>query len=329
MLREARPDVVHFHNTFPLISPSAYAACRAAGVPVVQTLANYRLLCPGATFVRDGRPCEDCTRHAVPWPGVLHRCYRDGAAATATVAAMLVTHRLLRTWTRMVDVFVAPTDFARRKFVEGGLPERRVRVKPNFVDPDPGVGGHRGDYALFAGRLSTEKGVDTLLRAWGRLGVAAPPLKVVGAGPLEATLAEGAPPAVEALGWRPRVEVLALMKEAAFLVFPSDCYESFGLGMAEAFATGLPVIASRRGAMAEVVEDGRTGLHFEPGDADDLAAKVVWARAHRAELARMGRTARLEYEARYTPARNHELLADIYRAACRGGEQAREDRRAA
>ncbi|HEX6938024.1 MAG TPA: glycosyltransferase [Longimicrobiales bacterium] len=315
VLRDFRPDVVHFHNTFPLISPSAYAACRAAGAPVVQTLANYRLLCPGANFVRDGRPCEACTRHAAPWPGVLHRCYRGSAAATATVAAMLVAHRAARTWSRMVDVFVAPTEFARRKFVDGGLPGERIRVKPNVVDPDPGPGRHEGGFALFAGRLSREKGVATLLRAWELLGAAAPPLKVVGTGPLAPAPGACTTPRIEWLGWRPRDEVLALMRDAAVLVFPSHCYESFGLALAEAFATGLPVIASRLGAMAELVEHGRTGWLFEPGDAAELAAAVTRAFADGAVLRAMGRAARAAYEERYTAERNHALLMEIYRAA--------------
>lgn len=314
-LRAACPDVVHFHNTFPLISPSGYAACRAEGVPVVQTLANYRLLCPGANLVRDGRPCEACVGRAVPWPGVVHRCYRSSGAATAAVASMIAVHRFLGTWVRMVDVFVAPTAFAARKFVEGGLPAERVRVKPNFVDPDPGPGRHEGGFALFAGRLSKEKGVETLLRAWGRLGREAPPLKVVGAGPLERAAPGGAPPRVEFLGWRGRDEVLALMREARLLVFPSECYESFGLALVEAYATGLPVVASRLGAMAELVEDGRTGLLFEAGDADDLAGRVAWAWSHGDELARMGRNARAAYEARYTAAANHARLLEIYAAA--------------
>lgn len=332
LLRTVRPDVVHFHNTFPLISPSAYAACREAGVPVVQTLSNYRLLCPGANFVRSGRPCEECMRQDLPWPAVAHRCYRNSFAATATVSAMLTVHRTARTWTRLVDVFVTPTEFARSKFVEGGLPADRIRVKPNFVWPDPGTGRHDGGYALYAGRLSPEKGIETLVEAWRRLGADAPPLRVVGAGPLETMAEKRAGPRVEFLGWRPREEVLALMQDAALLVFPSQCYESFGLALAEAYATGLPVVASRLGAMAEVVEHGRTGLHFTAGDADDLAAQVRRAFEDAAALAEMGRAARAVYEARCTAERNHALLMEIYRAALaavEGGEVPAEARRAA
>jgi glycosyltransferase involved in cell wall biosynthesis len=183
LIETVRPDVAHFHNTFLRISPAAYYACKDTGIPVIQTLHNYRLLCPSAIFFRDGHACENCLGKFIPWPGVLHRCYRDSRAATGAVAAMLVVHRLLRTWERTVDVFIALTEFARQKFIEGGLPADRVVVKPNFVHPDPGPGAHDGGYALFAGRLSPEKGVRTLLAAWERLG-AGIPLKIAGDGPL-------------------------------------------------------------------------------------------------------------------------------------------------
>jgi glycosyltransferase involved in cell wall biosynthesis len=169
LIRRERPDVAHFHNTFPLVSPAGYYAAKAEGVPVVQTLHNYRLLCPNALFFRDGGVCEDCMGKAITWPGVVHKCYRGSRAASGLVTAMLATHRALRTWTDMVDVYIALTEFARRKFIEGGLPEERMTVKPNFVDPDPGPGTSDDGHALFVGRLSPEKGVDTLLAAGNAL----------------------------------------------------------------------------------------------------------------------------------------------------------------
>src|SRR5688572_2171648 len=164
--RQHRADVVHFHNTFPLVSPAGYRAAHDAGAAVVQTLHNYRLLCPVATFYRDGGVCEDCMGKLVPWPGVLHKCYRDNRAASAVIATMLTVHRAMRTYRDEVDVFVALTEFARRKFVEGGLPAEKIIVKPNFVDPDPAVGTGGGGLALFVGSLAQAKGVIPFLQIW-------------------------------------------------------------------------------------------------------------------------------------------------------------------
>ena len=312
---EFRPQVVHLHNTFPLASPAVVHAAKAEGVPVVMTLHNYRLLCVNALFFREGRVCEDCLGR-LPWPGVAYACYRGSRAASGVVATMLSVHRALGTWTRMVDVYIALTEFARRKFIEGGLPAEKIVVKPNFVYPDPGVGGGEGGYALFVGRLSSEKGVRTLLTAWEGFG-ARVPLKVVGDGPLSSEVSEAARglEGVEYLGRRSRDQVLALMKQAAFLVFPSEWYEGFPMTIAEAYATGLPVIASDLGAMASLVDHGRTGLHFRPGDPEDLAAKVEWLITHPAELARMRKEARAEYEAKYTAERNYRMLMEIYERA--------------
>jgi glycosyltransferase involved in cell wall biosynthesis len=316
LMRRERPDVVHFHNTLPLVSPAGYYAARAEGVPVIQTLHNYRLLCPVALFFRDGRVCEDCMGKAVPWPGVVHRCYRGSRTASGVIATMLTVHRALRTWTEMVDVYVALTDFARNKFIEGGLPAEKIVVKPNFVAPDPGRGQGGGGYALFVGRLAPEKGTGTMLAAWDRLGKRIP-LKIVGDGPLrdrvEGTSARQSN--VQWLGHRPVEEVHALMGKADMLVFPSQWYETFGRVAAEAFAAGTPVIAANIGAVAELVEHGRTGLKFRPGDPEDLVTQVEWALSHPAELRGMREEVRAEFEAKYTAERNYRALMEIYDAA--------------
>jgi glycosyltransferase involved in cell wall biosynthesis len=316
LIRRERPDVVHFHNTLPLISPAGYYAARAEGVPVIQTLHNYRLLCPVALFFRDGRVCEDCMGKAVPWPGVVHRCYRGSRAASAVIATMLTVHRALRTWTEMVEVYVALTEFARNKFIEGGLPAGKIAVKPNFVAPDPGRGQGGGGYALFVGRLAPEKGTGTMLAAWDRLGTRVP-LKIVGVGPLRDRVVEAAARQsnVEWLGNRPVEDVHALMRKADMLVFPSQCYETFGRVAAEAFAAGTPVIAANIGAVAELVEHGRTGLKFRPGDPEDLVTQVEWALSHPAELRSMREEVRGEFEAKYTAERNYRALMEIYEAA--------------
>lgn len=310
LLKREQPQIVHVHNTLPLLSPAVYYAARAAGLPVVQTLHNYRLLCPKAVLLREQRICEDCVGRSFAWPAVLHGCYRESRAASTAVAVMLGVHRWAGTWTRTVTRYIALTEFMRQKFITGGFPADRIVVKPNFVAPDPGVGDHGGRYALFVGRLSPEKGVQTLVRAWDRVGDRMR-LRIAGDGPLR-TLAHGSAAGIEWLGQLSREQVAAHMQQASVLVFPAEWYEPFGLAIAEAFATGLPVVASRIGAMTEIVRDGHTGLFFDPGDALDLAAKIAWASDHPAELSEMGRRARQEYESKYCADRNYQLLQAIY-----------------
>ena len=306
-----RPDILHVHNTFPLASPAVIHAAKAEGVPVAMTLHNYRLLCVNAFLFRQGQVCEACLGR-LPWRGALYGCYRESRVASAVVAGMITLHQALGTW-NLVDRFIALTEFAKQKFIEGGFPPEKISVKPNFVHPDPGPGEGRGGYALFVGRLSPEKGLGTLLMAWERLGGKVP-LKIVGDGPLapEVQEAQKRIPGMEWLGRKAPEEVYALMGEAAFLVFPSECYETFGRVAIEAFAKGTPVLAAHIGAVGEVTEDGRTGLHFRPGDPEDLAAKVEWLLAHPNELARMRKEARAEYEAKYTAEENYRQLMAIY-----------------
>jgi glycosyltransferase involved in cell wall biosynthesis len=315
LFQRVGPNVVHVHNTLPLISPSIYYAAKDEGAAVVQTLHNYRLSCVNGLFFRNGHICEDCLGKAAPWPGVARGCYRDSRAASGVVASMLAFHKLRRTYHEAVDVYIALTAFSKGKFVEAGLPAEKVVVKPNFIDPDPGLGGG-GGYALFVGRLSQEKGLTTMLAAWERAGSLLP-LKIVGDGPMREYVASTASelPHVEWLGRKGRDEVIRLMQNAAMLVLPSMAYENFPVTVVEAFGTGLPVLVSGHGAMAEIVDHGRTGLHFEPGNAEDLAAQVEWVLVHPKELAAMRVEARAEYEAKYTAERNYQMLMDIYERA--------------
>jgi len=317
ILQQESPDVVHFHNTFPLVSPSAYYACHEAGVPVIQTLHNYRLLCPSANFYRGGRVCEECVSHSL-LRSVGYGCYRDSRAATAAIALMLAFHRFRRTWIEMVDRYIAPTEFARKTFLRAGLPAARVSVKPHFVYPDPGLRTGTRNYALFVGRLSSEKGLRALLEAWKLLRNTIP-LHIVGDGPLRSELeAERDRLGLSSVyfnGWLPREQVYLAMQGAVFLIFPSELYETFGLTIAEAFACGTPVIASRLGAMAELIENGRTGLHFTAGDAQDLRAKAERAWNCREVTVAMGRECRKEYETKYTAERNYAALIGIYQSA--------------
>jgi glycosyltransferase involved in cell wall biosynthesis len=317
LLEREMPDIVHVQNTFVMISPSIYWACRDANVPIVQVMENYRLLCPGGLLLRDGKVCEECMEHGV-WRSVRYGCYRQSSMATAVVAAMLATHRLLGTWSRVIDYYLVPTNFGRRKFIEGGLPPEKLLVKPNFVYPDPGEGHGERTYALYVGRLSPEKGLRTLLSAWAGLGTPIP-LDIVGDGPmreeLEAYARQSALSNVRFRGNLKRDQVMMAMKGARCLLFPGECYEGLPHTVLEAFACGTPVIASRMGAAQEVVLDGSVGVQFTPGDVKDLTSKTEWAWAHPARLAEMGREARREFEAKYTAERNYEILMAAYQRA--------------
>jgi glycosyltransferase involved in cell wall biosynthesis len=314
LLARETPDVVHVHNTFIMISPSIYSACRDQGVPVVQTLQNYRLMCPGALFFRDGRVCEDCVEHSL-WRGIQHGCYRGSHIQTAGVALMLAWHRQLKTYQELVDCSVAATEFSRGKFVAAGFDADKIVVKPNFVDQDPGPRKRVGDYAVFAGRLSQEKGVTTLLEAWEHVHRDYT-LRIVGDGPLRAGLETQAKDRglsnVTFCGRLSREGSIATVKGARFQITPSLWYEGFPMVIVEAFACGVPVLCSRLGGMQEIVADADTGLHFNPGDAQDLARKVEWAWNHPEELAEMGRVARRKYETDYTAEKNYSLLMKIY-----------------
>jgi glycosyltransferase involved in cell wall biosynthesis len=316
-----KPDVVHVHNFFPLWSPAVYDACQEARVPVLQTLHNYRLFCAAGLLFRNENVCEDCLGKLLPWPGVVHRCYRGSRVGSAVLATMQAVHRTRGTWNERVNLYIAMTEFNRNKFIEAGLPADKIVLKPHFLFSDPQVKQGHGDYALFVGRLSPEKGIDTMLAAWrlkasNGLGEQIP-LKIVGDGPLADRVAMAAQeiPGVEWLGRQPQEQVQPLMQNAKLLVFPSECYEAFGMVILEAYSVGLPVVASNLGSLSSLISPGRTGLHFRPGDADDLAAKVEWAIAHPQELGQMGREARAEFEAHYTAEANYRRFMEIYQLA--------------
>lgn len=311
LLLRHRPDVVHVHNTFPLVSPSLYWACADAGVPVVQTLHNFRFACPQAMFLREGRVCEDCLGR-MPWPALRHGCYRGSRPQTAVVAGMLALHRTLGTYRTRVSRYIALNEFCRSKFVQAGLPASRIEVKPNFADIERVDDAAARDGFLFVGRLSPEKGMHTLDAAWALQG-AGRRLRVAGVGAQDAALATRA--GVTMLGALTQAQVLREMRAALALVLPSIWYENFPRTLVEAYGAGLPVIASRIGALADLVEHGVTGLLFEPGDADALGRALNWAAVNPARMAEMGANARARFEALYTPDINYARLTEIYRSA--------------
>lgn len=308
LLRQWRPDVIHSHNTFPLISPSLHWAARRAAVPVVQTLHNFRLLCLQGTMLREGRPCTRCVGRA-PMAGVVLGCYRGSRAQSAALAASLMLHRGLGTWSRCVARFVALTPFCREQLIAGGIDAARIVVEPNFVDlPEPPPHPRQG--LLYAGRLSPEKGTAVLAQALA--GLPAASLRVAGSGPQQPLLATL--DACELLGPLQPEGVTREMARAVALVLPSTCYEGFPRALVEAYASALPVIASRLGSLADLVEHGVTGLLVEPADPAALAQAMQWALTHPERMAEMGRAARTRYEAHYTPERALARRLALYEA---------------
>lgn len=301
-----KPDIIHVHNTFPLISPAIYWLADNFNIPIVQTLHNFRLMCLNALYLRDDKVCEDCTGH-LPWRGVINKCYRDSTPASLVLACMLSLHRGLGTFNNKISRYIALNDFCRNKFIDGGLPDKYIAVKPNFVDAPKTLNLPRHGF-LFVGRLSVEKGISTLVAAINSLKNIE--LKIVGEGPI--SFASEDINQFSRLGMLSRDEVWYQMNCAKVLIVPSIWYETFGLVVVEAFAAGLPVIASRIGALAELIVDGETGLLFEPGNPDDLAAKMSWAQANPDQMALMGRNARIKYETEFTPQNNYQQLINIY-----------------
>ncbi|MDO9582611.1 MAG: glycosyltransferase [Desulfomicrobium sp.] len=304
-----RPDVVHVHNFFPRISPAVFWVARRMGVPTVMTLHNFRYACAQGMLLRNGQICELCLGRSGYW-GVLHRCYRGSLLQSLILVYSFALHKLLGTFRTKVCRYIALNEFCRSKFVAAGLPAELLTVKPNFVDmPAPDQGPRQG--GLFVGRLSPEKGLETLLTALERQ----PEVKftIVGDGPLADRVRQAR--AVSFRGWLSSHDVRQTMGKSAYLVVPSLWYETFGLVVVEAYACGLPVIASRHGALAEIVEDGVTGILFDPGSVAALAEALAWAEAHPDEMRVMGQNAFEVYQARYSPKFNFEMLMSIYQDA--------------
>jgi glycosyltransferase involved in cell wall biosynthesis len=318
LILDRQPDVAHFHNSFPQISPSGYLTCKRLGVPVVQTVHNYRMTCVRGDYFRDGRVCEECLRWRNPLPAIAHRCYRASLPQTVAAAGAFAVHRIVRTWTELVDVFVALSPFGKGKIIEAGIAPGKIVIKPNFVHPDPGIRERTvGDYAIFAGRLSPEKRVFTLIQAWEEIDTV--PLLIVGGGPkrehIESVIGTGKLRNVRLAEPTDRGRLLELMKSAAFLVIPSEWYEMAPMVIVEAFACGVPVLASRLGGMADLIEDRKTGLLFSPGSVEEIRATIAWAVDHPDELSSIANNARKVFETKYTAEANYPLMMEVYERA--------------
>lgn len=314
-LRDFRPDVVHVHNWFPSISASIFRQCKAAGIPCVHTIHNYRLLCAGATLYREGKVCEDCIGSTFRTPGILHGCYRGSSLGTAAATAGMLAHWAIGTWRHSVDRFIALTEFSRRKLIEGGIAADKISIKPNFVEPDPGLGAGDGGYYLYAGRLTEEKGIRILLDCW-RNAPDLPPLWIVGDGPLRDEVQNTVVTTgnVHWLGMKDSEEVVFLMSRAKATLCPSLWYEGMPRVVIESLAVGTPVLAANIGGYAEMIVDGESGALFASGDAAalldcirELEEKAAWQslRSH----------ARRRFLAEYTGETNFSVLLNIYRTA--------------
>jgi glycosyltransferase involved in cell wall biosynthesis len=316
-----QPRIIHVHNFFPTFTPSIYDACVAAKVPLVQTLHNFRIFCASGVLSRNGKPCELCLGGST-LPALRYACYQDSRLSTFALTRMINHHRAQNTWNRKINAFIALSKFSAGKFAEGGIQREKIFVKPNFAFPPATPLAHTSElYALYVGRLSEEKGIRTLLKAWE--GVTTP-LWIVGDGPLRAEVEAKKSQFIKVLGVMPAQSVARIMSKADFLVVPSECYENFPLVVAEAFSMGLPVVASRLGALAEIVRHEKNGLLFEAGNADNLRNVTQMLTKNQKMKESLSEGAKADYLERYTPKANLKTLLEIYQAAMRSARQSAE-----
>lgn len=312
-----QPDIVHAHNTFPLLSPAIFHAIGKRAARVL-TLHNYRLFCPAAIPMREGKVCTECLDKRSALPSLIHGCYRNSRIATLPLALSVELHRSLGTWKDQIDAFIVLSGFQRDVMVEAGLPKRKVYVKPNFYSGNPKVvaWSQRQPYVVFVGRLTAEKGVINLLRAWQEWGAGAPELHMVGEGDLRPELermAVGLP--IRFLGQVSAEEAQAEIAGAQLQILPSEWFETFGLAVIEAFAHGTPSAVSNIAALPSLVEHGKCGIVFEPANPDSLLQEVRRAWETPGLLQRLGEQARAEFESNYTEEANYSSLKEIYEEA--------------
>ena len=322
MLRETKPEIVHVHNTFPLLSPSVFDASRELNIPTVMTLHNYRLGCAAGTALRDDRPCTLCLDRNSVIPALRYGCYRESRIATIPVAAMIAYNTARDTWRSNVDAFITLTDFQKEKMIRFGLPPESLFVKPNFLDdpPAPVPWKDRGNKVVFVGRLYAAKGIHILLEAWKRMGKKAPQLEVIGDGPMKEELVRSireseASDSVSFLGNVSRGEAMKRISDAKLLVIPSVCYEGFPMVIQESFALGVPVAASNIGSLPFLVSEGKNGGLFAPGDAEAVVSCVTRLLEDDSRLRVLGEGARRDFDEKYTAEKNHSALMAVYRSA--------------
>ena len=309
LLKKIKPDIVHVHNFFPLITPSVFDACKENNIPVVFTLHNYRLICPSGMLMYNDKIYEKSI-YKGPYSTILDKVYKNSYFGTFALARMISYHKNKKTWENKVDQFIALTKFAKSKYIESGFNDKKFSIKPNFfISHSELINNKNRDGALYVGRLSKEKGIDILLKAWEKVPVK---LKIVGNGPLSSMVAQSKNPNIEYLGFLELKEIYSLMQKSSFLVFPSIWYEGFPMVIIEALANGLPIIASNLGSMSEVIKNNVNGLHFDPGDVNDLIDKIKLLDSDKVKCATLSKNAYIDYKTNYTSEKNYKILIDIY-----------------
>jgi glycosyltransferase involved in cell wall biosynthesis len=318
LIKNEKPDIMHVHNFFPLISPSVFHAAKATGTATVFTLHNYRIFCAAGIPMRDGAVCTECIDKCSAWPALKYGCYRESRIATIPLAVMIALHRRLGTWRKHADAFITLTEFQRRTVVRAGLPESRTHVKPHFyADPPAAIPFLKRDgEAVFIGRISREKGVDVLINAWHRMGCEAPHLEIIGDGPEKVRLSRAVRDAglenwIAFSGQLSFSDTQKRLANARALILPTLCFEGFPMVIREAFALGVPVIASRIGSIPDIVSDGQNGMLFEPGNDRELCRCVDAIDTFQPLAA----AAYEEFKRKYTAGSNIQTLMDIYQSA--------------
>ena len=317
-IKKVCPDIIHVHNVFPLISPSAYYAAHEANVPVVQTIHNFRFLCPNGLFLRNNEICELC-KNGSYFNAIKYRCYKDSFVFSSLYACSIKYHRVKKTFYDKIDVLIALSAFSKNKLIEGGFSAKKIIIKPNFLSYNHSSSSLKikDNYFIFIGRLSKEKGIHTLLHAAKAL--PEQQIKIIGNGEeldyINRFISLNKLTNISVLGFLDGQEKYNLIQKAKSLIFPSVWYENFPITILESYLSGTPVIASNIGSLPEIVNNNRTGLLFKSGDSYELAAKLKWAIDHPEEMKQMGINARKEFEEKYTAKRNYQMLIDIYKKA--------------
>jgi len=311
LLRKQKPDIVHVHNTFFIMSPSVYYACRDERIPVVQTLHNYRFICPLGTLYRQGKICRECLDKGI-FSSLKYNCGSKPVFWKMAMLPALKLHYMNNTFKKMIDTYIVLSDFSRVQFERSGFDSGKIKTKPNFISFDPGFSSETKEYALYVGRFSPEKGVDSLVKAWE--GIDFLPLKIIGRGDCKrlSDYALAHSINVEFLGEKNNDEVFSYLKKAHFLIVPSLCNENFPRIIVEAFACGIPVLASDNGALSVIIKNRQTGMLFNPLDKEDLISKIKFLKENNSMVKKMGENARGEFLANYTADKNYEMLISIY-----------------